>query len=93
LARIIVAPSRVRSSGSSPFTLPSVPTGMNCGVCTSPCGVRRPRARVAVGAVHVETEAGVSFSDATPTGLAPRLGSSTKAQSDARRSELVAIIA
>ena len=29
-----------RSSGSSAFTVASVPTGMNAGVSTAPCGVR-----------------------------------------------------
>ena len=47
-ARTIVAPTSSRSSGSSALTVAFVPTGMNCGVSTTPCGsVSRPsRARV-----------------------------------------------
>src|SRR5687768_573367 len=33
------APAARRSSGPSPLTVPRVPTGMNTGVSTTPCGV------------------------------------------------------
>ncbi len=45
--RIIVAPSARRSSGSSAFTVASVPTAMNVGVSTAPCGVANVPARAA----------------------------------------------
>ena len=41
LARMIWAPTSRRSSGSSALTVALVPTGMNIGVSTEPCGVRR----------------------------------------------------
>ena len=41
LARIICAPIARSSSGSSDFTVAPVPTAMNAGVSTSPCGVRK----------------------------------------------------
>src|SRR5919109_1229216 len=43
----MVVPSSRRRSGSSPLTLAFVPTGMNAGVGTSPCAVRRTPARAA----------------------------------------------
>ena len=48
LARMIVAPVASMSSGDSALTVAFVPTGMNCGVSTVPCGsVSTPvRARV-----------------------------------------------
>ena len=39
LARIIVAPTLLRSSGLTDLTVACVPTGMKQGVCTAPCGV------------------------------------------------------
>ncbi len=42
------APAAVRSSGASVFTDPTVPTGMNAGVSTSPWAVRILPARAAV---------------------------------------------
>src|SRR5258708_1697467 len=33
------APAARTVSGASPFTVPCVPTGMNAGVATVPCGV------------------------------------------------------
>src|SRR5690349_11746197 len=36
-----------RSSGSSAFTVASVPTAMNAGECTTPCGVANRAARAA----------------------------------------------
>ena len=48
LARMIEAPVSRMSSGDSALTVAFVPTGMNCGVSTTPwVSVRRPvRARV-----------------------------------------------
>src|SRR4051794_28904022 len=41
---MIDAPAPSSSSGVTPLTAPSVPTGMNAGVSTTPCAVvRRPR--------------------------------------------------
>src|SRR6266550_8414490 len=37
----------MRSSGSSAFTVARVPTGMNAGVSTAPCGVEKTPARAA----------------------------------------------
>ena len=43
-------PSARSSAGSTPLTVPFVPTGMNAGVGTSPCAVRKHAgARGAVG--------------------------------------------
>jgi hypothetical protein len=47
LPSTIVAPSARSSSGSTAFTVPFVPTGMNAGVGTSPCTVRKTPARAA----------------------------------------------
>ena len=47
LPRITSAPSARTSSGSSVFTVPFVPTGMNAGVRISPCAVRMTPARAA----------------------------------------------
>src|SRR4051794_9878975 len=43
----IVVPSTRSSPGSTPFTVPFVPTGMNAGVGTSPCAVCSTPARAA----------------------------------------------
>src|SRR4051794_22201429 len=43
----MLAPSARSSSGSTPFTVPFVPTGMNAGVRTSPCAVCSTPARAA----------------------------------------------
>ena len=50
--RMIEAPTSRRSSGDSALTAAFVPTGMNCGVSTTPwVSVRRPsRARVVASA-------------------------------------------
>ncbi len=47
LASTIVAPIVSSSAGSSPFTVARVPTGMNVGVCTAPCGVSKVPQRAA----------------------------------------------
>src|SRR6185503_19094716 len=47
LLRIICAPIACRSSGSSDLTVASVPTAMNAGVSTTPCGVVNRPARAA----------------------------------------------
>ena len=48
LARIICAPVSRSRPGSTPLTVPCVPTGMKAGVSTTPCGVvkRARRARM-----------------------------------------------
>ena len=44
LARTISGRSRSSSQAATPLTVPPVPTGMNAGVFTTPCGVvSRPR--------------------------------------------------
>jgi hypothetical protein len=44
-ARIILEPTSCRSRGSTPFTVPRVPTGINAGVSMEPCGVWKTPAR------------------------------------------------
>ena len=57
LARIICAPVSRSRPGSTPFTVPCVPTGMNAGVSTTPCGVvnrAQPRASAGICVQNVE---------------------------------------
>src|ERR1051325_8353439 len=44
---MIRAPATRSCSGVTPFTVARVPTGMNTGVATAPCGVSRRPTRVA----------------------------------------------
>src|SRR3954464_2635696 len=45
LERRMRVPAALRSAGARPLTVPCVPTGMNAGVGTSPCGVASVPAR------------------------------------------------
>src|SRR5581483_1181120 len=56
---MISAPSARSCRGGTPLTAPSVPTGMNAGVCTSPCGVRRMPVRAAPARAVTSNESGI----------------------------------
>ena len=59
LPRTIRAPISARSRGGTPFTVARVPTGMNTGVSTGPCGVSStPRRASPSRCVTAEREAG-----------------------------------
>ena len=80
-ARTMLAPAASRSSGSSALTVAFVPTGMNCGVSTTPWGsVSRPsRARVrpsAGGGVTTSNDAGRAACDGGHEPPLPEPGSS-----------------